>query len=55
MPLKKGHSKSTVSKNISEMVKSGHPQDQSVAAAYDTARKSAKRRLGYIPKKLRKK
>lgn len=37
------------------MVKAGHPEDQSQAAAYDSARKSAKRVLGYVPARLRKK
>lgn len=44
MPLKKGYSKSTVSQNISEMMKSGHPQDQAVAAAMDMKRKAMKER-----------
>ena len=40
MPLEKGSSNETVSKNISEMVKSGHPQKQAVAAAMKLAGKS---------------
>lgn len=51
MPLKKGKSKATISKNIKEMVASGHPQKQAVAAALDTARKSGAK----IPKKKAKK
>lgn len=47
MPLKKGKSKATVSKNISEMVKSGHPQKQAIAASLNEARKSG----ASIPKK----
>jgi len=54
VPLKKGYSKKTISKNISEMT-DGHPQEQAIAATLDTARRSAKRRLGYIPERLRKK
>ena len=32
-PLAKGKGKAVVSRNISEMVKAGHPQKQAVAAA----------------------
>ena len=53
-PLKSGHSKRTISQNIREMVKSGHPQDQAVAAAFSNAKKSAKATLGYVPENLRK-
>lgn len=47
MPLKKGKSKATVSQNISEMVNSGYPQKQAVAASLDTARQSGAK----IPKR----
>jgi hypothetical protein len=43
MPLRKGYSQKTMSRNIREMVKAGHPVKQAVAAAYSTARKAAKR------------
>lgn len=38
MPLKHGSSRATISKNISELVSSGHPQKQAIAAALNTAR-----------------
>ncbi len=43
MPLKEGASKETVSHNIEEMVDSGHPQKQAVAAALSEADQAKKR------------
>lgn len=40
MPLKSGKSRETMSSNIKEMVKAGHPQKQAVAASYRKARES---------------
>ena len=42
MPLKKGYSQSTVSGNIREMMDSGYPQKQAVAASLESARKAKK-------------
>lgn len=40
MPLKSGKSDKVISKNISEMVKAGHPQKVAVAAAMNKVGKS---------------
>lgn len=46
MPLKKGSSRKTISSNISEMVHSGHPLKQAIAAAMHTAGKGRKDKEG---------
>lgn len=43
MPLLKGSSKETVSKNIKKMMEEGYPQKQAVAAALTSARGGKKR------------
>lgn len=43
MPLSPGSSRKTVSNNIREMVRSGHPQDQAVAASLSNARKTTRK------------
>lgn len=40
MPLVKSSSKRAFKENVSEMVKSGHPLKQALAAAYSTKRKA---------------
>jgi hypothetical protein len=49
MPLKKGKSKSVISKNISELRHSGYPEKQSIAIAMNSAGKSNKKQT--MPKK----
>jgi hypothetical protein len=46
MPLKKGSSRKTISSNIKEMMASGYPQKQAVAASLRSAG---------VPKKRKKK
>jgi len=42
MPLKKGKSQSTISKNIGELIRSRYPADQAAAIAYKKAGKGKK-------------
>ena len=40
MPLKKGSSQETISSNIREMMRAGHPQQQAIAAALSQSRRA---------------
>lgn len=42
MPLAKGKSKKTVSKNIAELIRSGKPKRQAIAIALEMARRKKK-------------
>jgi hypothetical protein len=46
MPLKRGSSQETVSKNIRKMMREGYPQRQAVAASLSSARKGRKPKRG---------
>lgn len=50
MPLAPGHSQETISHNIAEMVHAGHPQDQAIAAALNTARHTKAEGGDFAPK-----
>lgn len=43
MPLLKGKSKKIIGKNIKEMMSSGHPRKQAIAASLNLAQKSGER------------
>lgn len=45
MPLKKGYSRKTISRNIRTEIRAGRPQRQAVAIALSVARKAAPKRL----------
>lgn len=44
MPLKKGKSDKTVSKNIATLISEGRPKDQAAAIAYSKAGRSKKKK-----------
>ena len=53
MPLKKGYSKKSVSKNIKTEMAKGRPQKQAIAIALDVARE-AQKKAGKKPMPMKK-
>jgi len=51
VPLKKSGSKEAFDQNVGEMLKSGHPKDQSLAAAYNIKRQADRTEKYKKPKK----
>jgi hypothetical protein len=56
VPLKKGSSQRVVSENIKEMIASGRPRDQAIAASLAQARKSpgGKKKFPLLKKAMKK-
>lgn len=52
MPLIKSASKKAIGSNIREMVHAGHPKDQAIAAALDTARRAKREDGGRLHPKV---
>lgn len=51
MPLKKGNSKDTISKNIKTEMRSGKPQNQAIAIAMEEAKKKGAKKKSSSKKK----
>lgn len=43
MPLERSASKEAFSRNVSDMIRAGHPRAQAVAAAYSTQRRARRK------------
>jgi hypothetical protein len=53
MPLKKGRSRKIVSENIAEMIRSGHPRNQAIAASLENAGLSNRKKRRKTKRKKR--